>query len=160
MVHFFEFSAEHNMLRKAVREFAETEVAPHAAEWDKKDICPTELFKKMGELGIIGVFVPKEYGGGGLGFVGRAICLEEISRYSAGLGIALMTHQLGIYLILQYGTEVHKKKHISDLCAGVKIASFAATEPSGGTLPAGRSGFDSVRSDVACSVDDHSRKHF
>ena len=89
---FFQFTREQEMLRKAVREFAEAEIAPKAAEWDEKDYCPIELFPKMGEMGITGVFVPEEYGGAGLGHVERAICLEEISKYSAGLGIALMTH--------------------------------------------------------------------
>ena len=66
---FFQFTREQEMLRKAVREFAEAEIAPKAAEWDEKDYCPIELFPKMGEMGITGVFVPEEYGGAGLGHV-------------------------------------------------------------------------------------------
>ncbi len=110
-MHFFEFTEEQKMLRKAVREFAEAEIAPKAAEWDEKDACPVELFKEMGDIGINGIFVPEQYGGSGFGFIGRAICLEEISRYSAGLGIAMMTHHLGLYPILQYGADRRTIQH-------------------------------------------------
>ena len=132
-MHFFEFTEEQKMLRKAIREFVEAEIAPKAAEWDEQDVCPVELFKKMGEIGINGIFTPEQYGGSGIGFVGRTICLEEISRYSAGLGIAVMTHHLGIYPILQFGTEEQKKKYIPDLCSGAKIGGLAVTEPGGGS---------------------------
>ncbi|MDR2522311.1 MAG: acyl-CoA dehydrogenase family protein [Synergistaceae bacterium] len=132
-MHFFEFTEEQKMLRKAIREFAEAEIAPKAAEWDEQDVCPAELFKKMGEIGINGIFTPEQYGGAGIGFVGRTICLEEISRYSAGLGIAVMTHHLGIYPILQFGTEEQKKKYIPDLCSGAKIGGLGVTEPGGGS---------------------------
>lgn len=130
---FFQFTEEQEMLRKAVREFVEAEIAPHAAEWDEKEYCPVELFPKMGEMGITGIFVPEEYGGVGLGHVERAICLEEVSRYSAGLGIALMTHHLGIAPILYYGTEEQKQKYLPDLAAGKKICGLSVTEPAGGS---------------------------
>ncbi len=121
------------MLRKAVREFVEAEVAPKAHEWDQEDHCPVELFPVMGELGITGVFVPEQYGGAGLGHVERAICIEEISRYSAGLGIALMTHHLGIAAILNHGSEEQKQKYLPDLAAGKKIGGLSVTEPGGGS---------------------------
>ena len=130
---FLKFTEEQTLLRRAVREFVEAEVAPHAAEWDEKDVCPVEIFPKLGELGITGIFVPEQYGGSGMGFVERMICLEEISRHSAGLGIALMTHHLGMAPILKYGTEEQKKKYLPDLCAGRKISGLATTEPSGGS---------------------------
>lgn len=129
----FNFSEEQNMLRSAVREFVENEIAPKAAKWDEEDVCPVDLFPKMGEMGMTGVFVPEEYGGVGLGHVERAIVLEEVSRYSAGLGIALMTHHLGLSAILYYGTEEQKKKYLPDLAAGKKIAGLAVTEPTGGS---------------------------
>lgn len=130
---FFKFTEEQEMLRKAVAEFAENEVAPKAAQWDEEDVCPVELFPLMGELGMNGVFIPEEYGGTGLGWVERAIILEEISRYSAGLGIALMTHQLGMAAIYYFGTEEQKKKYLPELCAGKKIAGLSVTEPGGGS---------------------------
>lgn len=130
---FFEFTEDQELLRKAVREFAEAEVAPKAAEWDEKDYCPMELFPMMGELGINGIFTPEEYGGAGMGHVERAICIEEISRYSAGLGIALMTHHLGMSPILDFGTEEQKAKYLPELCVGTKLCGLAVTEPGGGS---------------------------
>lgn len=129
----FKFTEEQEMLRKVVREFVEAEIAPKAHEWDEEDRCPTELFPKMGELGITGIFVPEQYGGAGLGHVERAICLEEISRYSAGLGIALMTHHLGVAAILYYGTEEQKQKYLPELAAGIKVGGLSVTEPTGGS---------------------------
>lgn len=130
---FFEFTEEQEMLRKAVREFVEREVAPKAASWDEEDICPTELFLLMGEMGINGIFAPEEFGGTGLGHTERAICLEEISRYSAGLGIALMTHHLAIAAIQYYGNDEQKAKYLPDLCSGKKIGGLSVTEPGGGS---------------------------
>ncbi|KUO76772.1 MAG: hypothetical protein APF77_12830 [Clostridia bacterium BRH_c25] len=130
---FFKFTEEQEMLRKAVREFAEREVAPKAAAWDEEDVCPVDLFPLMGEMGINGIFAPEEFGGTGLGHVERAICIEEISRYSAGLGIALMTHHLAVAAILYYGNEEQKKKYLPDLCSGKKIGGLSVTEPGGGS---------------------------
>jgi alkylation response protein AidB-like acyl-CoA dehydrogenase len=132
-MHFFEFTEEQKMLRKAIREFVEAEIAPKAAEWDEQDVCPVDLMRKMGELGVNGIFVPEQYGGAGQGFVARAICLEEISRHSAGLGIAIMAHHIGVYPILLFGTDEQKKKYLPDLCTGKKIGGIAVTEPGGGS---------------------------
>lgn len=128
-----EFTPEQEMLRAAVREFAEAEVAPHVSLWDEEDCCPVEIFPKLGEMGICGIFVPEEYGGAGLSHVERMICVEEISRYSAGLGIALITHHLGIYAILIGGTDEQKRKYLPELCSGTKISGLAVTEPTGGS---------------------------
>ncbi len=130
---FLRFTEEQNLLRKAMREFAEAEIAPHAAEWDEKDICPVGIFPKLGELGVTGIFVPEQYGGAGMGHTERMICIEEISRHSAGLGIALMTHHLGMAPILKYGTEEQKEKYLPDLCAGRRISGLAVTENTGGS---------------------------
>jgi alkylation response protein AidB-like acyl-CoA dehydrogenase len=133
----FSFSNEQELLRKAVREFVEAEVAPMAAKWDEEDICPVEVFKKMGELGFVGVFIPAEYGGGGLGYTERAIVLEEVARYSAGLAMFVMTHHLGVAAILEFGNGEQKKKYLPDLAAGKKIAALSVTEPTGGSDLAG-----------------------
>lgn len=129
----FKFSEEQEMLRKAVGEFAEKEIAPHAAEWDEKDHCPVDVLRKMGELGFLGTIVSEEYGGTGMGYTARAIIIEEVSRYSAGLGIALMTHSLGVEPILKYGTEEQKKKYLPRMAIGEYISGLATTEPSGGS---------------------------
>lgn len=129
----FTFTEDQELLRKAVREFVMAEIAPKARKWDEEDYCPVELFPKMGELGITGIFVPEQYGGAGLGHVERAICIEEISRYSAGLGIALMTHHLGLSAILYFGSEEQKQRYLPELAAGTKIAGLSVTEPLGGS---------------------------
>ncbi|MCF0207604.1 MAG: acyl-CoA dehydrogenase family protein, partial [Bacteroidales bacterium] len=121
------------MLQKVVREFVEQEIAPHAAEWDAKDICPVELWPALGQMGMLGCFVPQQYGGIGLGLTERAIIIEEVSRYSAGLGIAIMTHDLGVAAILNWGTEEQKQKYLPELCSGEKVGGLSATEPTGGS---------------------------
>lgn len=127
------FNEEKELLRKAVRDFAVEEIAPKAAEWDAEDKFPKELFPVMGEMGITGVIAPEELGGEGLGYTERAICLEEISCYSAGLGIAMMTHHLGMSAILDAGTDGQKAKYIPALAAGKKIGGLSVTEAGGGS---------------------------
>jgi len=128
-----QFDKKQEMLRKTVKEFVEKEIVPIAAEIDEQDIFPEELFQKMGQMGYNGIFVPREYGGAGMGYTERAILLEEISRHSAGLAMAVMTHHLGVAAILDFGTEEQKKKYLPDLCSGKKIGGLAVTEPSGGS---------------------------
>ncbi|HWQ77187.1 MAG TPA: acyl-CoA dehydrogenase family protein [Anaerovoracaceae bacterium] len=132
------FTEEQRLLQEALRDFAKSEVAPNAAKWDEEDRCPTELFPLMGELGILGIFVPEEYGGVGLGHTERVMALEEIARYSGGLAMFIFTHQLGIAAILEYGSEEQKKKYLPELCAGTKIGGLAVTEPGGGSDVAGQ----------------------
>lgn len=128
-----QFTDEQNMLREAFAEFAKKEVMPYAAEWDRESRYPTELTEKMGQIGILGTFVPEKYGGAGLGHVERAIALEEIARYSAGLTISVFAHQLSISAILDFGTEQQKQKYLPEMCAGVIMSSLATTEPTGGS---------------------------
>lgn len=132
------FSEEQRLLQEAFRDFAKSEVAPSAAKWDEEDRCPTELFPLMGELGILGIFVPEEYGGVGLGHTERVMALEEIARYSGGLAMFVFTHQLGMAAILEFGTEEQKKKYLPGLCAGTMIGGLAVTEPGGGSDVAGQ----------------------
>jgi len=127
------FTPQQELLRKAVREFAEKEVRPRAHRIDVESSFPADLFAKAAQLGFAGVFVPKEYGGAGLGLTERTIILEELGRHSAGFAMALMTHHLGVEAILSYGTEEQKKRYLPDLAAGRKISSLAVTEPSGGS---------------------------
>lgn len=129
----FHFTEEQKMLREAFAEFVKTEVAPNAAKWDEEDRCPVELAKKMGELGILGIYVPEQYGGAGLGHVERVMALEEIARHSAGLAMFVFTHQLGMSSILEFGSEEQKMKYLPDMCSGASISGLATTEPSGGS---------------------------
>jgi len=134
----FNFNHDQEMLRGAFREFIEAEIAPKAAEWDEKDHCPVELFPSMGKVGMCGIFVPEEFGGAGMGHTERIMVIEEIARYSAGLAMALFTHQLGMTPILDYGTSEQKKKYLPEMCAGAKICGLAVTEPGGGSDFAGQ----------------------
>ena len=109
------FNSDQKSLQKLVREYVEQEIAPHAAEWDEKDVCPDHLWPVLGQMGFFGIFVPAQYGGPGLGLTERAIVLEEVSRHSAGLGIAMMTHDLAIAAILNFGTEEQKQKYLKKL---------------------------------------------
>lgn len=127
------FTEEQEMLREAFREFAISHVMPNAAKWDDDDYCPIELFPLMGKLGILGIFVPVQYGGVGLNHTERVIALEEISRYSAGLAMFIFTHQLGIATLLEFGSEDQKNKYLPDFCSGKKICGLAVTEPGGGS---------------------------
>lgn len=129
----FTFTEEQEMLRRAVREFVEAEVAPKAQEWDEQDHCPAELFPLLGDMGIIGIFVPEAYGGVGLGYVERVICLEELARHSAGLAITVMAHQLCMGGVMNYGTEEQKQKYLPDLARGRKIGALSLTEATGGS---------------------------
>lgn len=127
------FTEDQKMLQKVIREFVEKEIAPHAAEWDEKDVCPVEMWPTLGQMGMLGMFVSNQYGGPGLGLTERNIMLEEVSRHSAGLGIAIMTHDLCCAALYNFGTEEQKMKYLPDLCAGKKVGGLSVTEPTGGS---------------------------
>jgi butyryl-CoA dehydrogenase len=135
----FELSAEHEAFRKSVREFAESEIAPHAAEWDRKHHFPTDVVRKMGDLGLFGLTAPEEYGGAGLtgeegGFTSLCLAIEEIGRVDQSMGITLEAAVgLGINPILTFGTEEQKQTWLPDLVAGRALAGFGLTEPGSGS---------------------------
>ncbi len=134
----FKFTEEQELLRSAFAEFVKEEIAPNAARWDEENHTPLDLMPKMGEIGILGVFVPEEYGGVGLGHVERCMALEEIARHSAGLAMMVFTHQLGMAAILDYGSEEQKQKYLPGMCEGTSICGLAVTEPGGGSDVAGQ----------------------
>ena len=127
------FTEEQKMLQQAFRELAEEYLAPNAAKWDEDHSCPTELFPLVGELGVLGIFVPEEYGGVGLGHVERIIAMEEFGRVSAGFTTFLFAHQLAVGAMNDFGTEEQKKQYLPGMCDGTAIWSLAVTEPGGGT---------------------------
>ena len=132
------FTQKQELMRRAVREFVEKEVKPVAARLDAECHFPDEIFRKMGKLGFLGVFVPQEYGGAGMGLTERAIILEELARHAAGFAMAVMTHNLGVEAILAYGTEEQKGKYLMDMATGKKVSGLAVTEPGGGSDVAGQ----------------------
>ena len=133
----FNFTEEQVLLREAFAQFAKEEIAPNAAKWDAEDHVPMDIVPMLGEMGIMGVFVPEEYGGTGLGHIERCIALEEIARYSAGLAMMVFTHHLGVAAILDYGTEAQKQKWLPGMCDGSCVCGLALTEPGGGSDAAG-----------------------
>jgi short/branched chain acyl-CoA dehydrogenase len=135
----FELCAEHEAFRRSVREFAEAEIAPHAAEWDRKHHFPTDVVHKMGDLGLFGLTAPEEYGGAGLtgdegGFTSLCLAIEEIGRVDQSMGITLEAAVgLGINPVLTYGTEEQKQTWLPDLVSGQRLAGFGLTEPGAGS---------------------------
>lgn len=134
----FELTQEQQDIRKMVREFAEKSVAPTAKERDEKELFSREIFDQMGELGILGLPYPEEYGGAGSDFVSYSIAVEEISRVCASTGIGLSVHvSLCSWPIFHYGTEEQKQKFLRPLAEGKKLGAFGLTEPNAGTDAAG-----------------------
>ena len=130
----FKLSEEHEMLRKMVRDFAENEVAPTAAERDEEARFDRGIFDKMAELGLTGIPFPEEYGGTGMGYLGYCIAVEELSRVCGSTGVTLSAHtSLGSWPIYKFGTEEQKKKYLTPLAAGEKIGAFGLTEPGAGS---------------------------
>ncbi|MBA3780662.1 MAG: acyl-CoA dehydrogenase family protein [Nocardioides sp.] len=135
----YELSPEHEMFRRSVREFAEAEIAPYAAQWDRDHHFPIDVVKKMGALGLMGLTAPEEYGGAGLagedgGFTSLCLAIEEIGRVDQSMGITLEAAVgLGINPILTYGTDEQKQTWLPELVSGDKLAGFGLTEPGAGS---------------------------
>jgi butyryl-CoA dehydrogenase len=135
----FELSPEHEQFRRSVRDFAEAEIAPHAAQWDRDHHFPTDVVQKMGALGLMGLTAPEEFGGAGMagedgGFTSLCIAIEEVGRVDQSMGITLEAAVgLGINPILTYGTDEQKQTWLPDLVAGEAIAGFGLTEPGAGS---------------------------
>jgi len=129
-----ELNDQQKMIQKMVREFAEKEVGPIAAELDEKEEYPTKTLAKMAKLGLLGIIIPTEYGGAGLDTISYATVIEEISRKCASTGVVTSVHNsLTAGPIMKYGTEEQKKKYLPILAKGEKIGAFAATEPNAGS---------------------------
>lgn len=130
----FKLSEEHEMIRKMVRDFAEKEVAPSAAERDEEERFDREIFDKMAELGLTGIPWPEEYGGIGSDYLAYAIAVEELSRVCASTGVTLSAHtSLASWPIYKFGTEEQKKKYLVPLARGTKIGAYGLTEPNSGS---------------------------
>ncbi|NED99731.1 acyl-CoA dehydrogenase family protein [Phytoactinopolyspora halotolerans] len=130
----FELSAEHEDFRKVVRDFAEGEVAPHAAQWDAEHRFPLGTVQAMGALGLFGLTAPEEYGGSGGDLTSLCVAIEEIGRVDQSLGITLEAAVgLGINPILTYGTDEQKQRWLPDLVTGRALAGFGLTEPGSGS---------------------------
>ncbi|MFZ5591065.1 MAG: acyl-CoA dehydrogenase [Bacillota bacterium] len=130
----FILTEEQEMLRKTVRDFAETEIAPKAGEMDEKEEYDWSLWAKMGEMGLTGIPYPEEYEGAGMDNLSYAIAVEELSRVCASSGVLISAHtSLCAWPIYAFGTEEQKKKYLVPLCNGEKIGAMGLTEPSAGS---------------------------
>ena len=130
----FELSDDHENFRKVVRDFAEREVGPHVAQWDRDHHLPLDIVRQMGDLGLFGLVVPEEYGGGGGDFTSLCVAIEELGRVDQSIGITLEAGVgLGINPILTYGSDEQKQTWLPDLVAGRALAGFGLTEPEAGS---------------------------
>src|SRR6187431_2316271 len=129
-----EFTSEHEAFRDMVRSFADAEIAPHAAQWDRDHHFPVEVVRRMGDLGLFGLVFPEEWGGGGGDFVSLCIAIEEIGRVDQSLGITLSAGVgLGANPIFKFGNDDQKAEWLPDLVAGRALGGFGLTEPDGGS---------------------------
>ncbi len=130
----FQTTTEHEQLRAKIRAFAEEEIKPIAFSLDQENSFPDEAVKKLGEMGLMGIPYPAEYGGAGLDVLSYAIAVEELARVDGGSGVILSAHvSLGSWPIFAYGNEAQKQKYLVPLAKGEKIGAFGLTEPNAGS---------------------------
>ena len=130
----FDLTDEQESFRKVVRDFAQSEIAPHAEAWDRDHTFPTDVVLAMGELGLFGLVFPEEYGGSGADFTTLCLAIEELARVDQSMAITLEAGVgLGANPIFQFGTEDQKQRWLPDLVAGRALGGFGLTEPEAGS---------------------------
>jgi butyryl-CoA dehydrogenase len=127
-------SMKHKLIRNSVRHFAETELAPIAAEIDRDAVFPQAVIDKMKTLNYFGLQIPREFGGAALDAISNAIVVEELSRVCAAVGLCVTVHNgVGVYPVLKYGNDAQKKKYLPKLASGEIIGAFSLTEANAGS---------------------------
>jgi isovaleryl-CoA dehydrogenase len=130
----FQLGEDIDALRDAVRDFCDAEIAPRAAEIDRSDQFPMDLWRKMGDLGVLGITVPEAYGGANMGYLAHMIAMEEISRASASVGLSYGAHSnLCVNQIKRNGSEAQKAKYLPRLISGEHVGALAMSEPGAGS---------------------------
>ena len=130
----FELTPDQREIQRLTREFAQAEIEPHAADWDRDHTFPRDLFGKLAELGLMGACVPEEYGGAGADFLSYILMLEELSRADAGVGVTVAVHTSAVTLpILGFGTDEQRSRFVPPLARGEVIGAFALTETEAGS---------------------------
>ena len=134
----FRLSEEQDLLRRSVREFAETEMRPHVREWDQDQHFPIELMPKLAALGLLGIQFPEQYGGAGMTALDYCICIEELARVDPGVALSVAAHNgLCSAHIALFGNEAQKQKYLVALARGEKIGAWGLTESTSGSDAAG-----------------------
>jgi alkylation response protein AidB-like acyl-CoA dehydrogenase len=134
----FRLTEEQQLLRRTVREFAETEMRPHVMEWDEAQHFPAELMPKLASLGLLGIQFPEQYGGAGMSAVDYCICIEELARVDPGVALSVAAHNgLCSAHIALFGTEEQKQKYLVPLARGERIGAWGLTESTSGSDAAG-----------------------
>jgi hypothetical protein len=130
----FVLTEEQEHLRREIREFAAQEIAPYMAAWDEASEFPLAAVKKLGAMGLMGVIIPQEFGGAGLGYVDYVLAIEELSAVDGSVGLTMAAHNsLGTNHIFLAGNEAQKRKYVSRLATGEWLAAWALTEPGSGS---------------------------
>ncbi len=130
----FELNENQKMIAQMVRDFAEKEIKPHLNQWDAEEHFPVDVMKKMGELGLLGIYVPEEYGGSGFGYFEYATALMELGKVCGGIGLSVAAHNsLCTGHIFYHGSEEQKKKYLPKLASGEFIGAWGLTEPNTGS---------------------------
>ena len=129
-----QISDDTDALRDSVKRMCDNELAPRAAAIDQNNAFPMDMWKKLGDLGVLGISVPEEYGGTGLGYLAHTVAMEEISRASASVGLAYGAHSnLCVNNMFLNGNEAQRKKYLPKLCAGEFVGALAMSEPGAGS---------------------------
>jgi alkylation response protein AidB-like acyl-CoA dehydrogenase len=133
----FQLSEEQEMIRLMARDFAKKELEPFAGQWDREEIFPEAAVRKMGALGLMGMMVPAEYGGAGIGAVGYSLALQEIAYACASTAVTMSVTNLSAEPLLAFGSEEQKQRFLAPLARGEMLGAFAVTEPEAGSDPGG-----------------------
>ena len=130
----FDLNEDQQQIKQTIRTFAEAELRPHVMDWDESQHFPVELREKFAELGIMGVLIPEEYGGAGLGYIEYSVIIEELSRVDPSIALSIAAHNsLGSGHLMIAASETQKRKYLEPLAKGEQFAAWGLTEPSSGS---------------------------